>query len=458
MKAKIYRTCGLNQEKLTDLGEFTFEKEPFSEDTAVMRKIDVVHKIINIHPEVEFTVFEGFGGAFTEASATNWMTMSEELKEEVLRAYFSKEEGIGYTLGRVSIGSSDFSVDYYSYVKEDDKTLESVDISREDKAVIPMIQAAKRWADSLKILGSPWSPPKYMKDNKVFQGGYLLPEYYGLWAGYMRKFVDAMKEHGIDIWAITVQNETRHQQLWESCCYTPEQEMELVKNHLGPALLGTDTRIYMYDHNKERVFERAQAYYSDPDVAKYVEGIACHWYTRDHFGEIELCKHVYPDKKVMMSEGCIYHKEKGYGDNQWQLALRSVHDIIGNLNAGISSIFDWNMLLDEENGPFHWREGRNHCDSAIFYNKKEKALYYHPYYYFVGQFSKFIRPGAVRIGHSSYSPLLETTAFKNPDGTIAVVIYNNSSEEVPYILRLNGALLERMAQPYGVETVLLSLE
>jgi len=179
MKARIYRTCGLHEEKLKDLGKFFFEKEPFSEDTAVMRKIDVVHKVINIHPSVKYTSFEGFGGAFTEASAVNWMSMSEELKDEVLRSYFSKEEGIGYTLGRVSIGSSDFSVDDYTYVEEDDMTLESFDISREEESVIPMIKGAKQYAEDLRILASPWSPPKYMKDNKVFQGGYLLPEYYG---------------------------------------------------------------------------------------------------------------------------------------------------------------------------------------------------------------------------------------------------------------------------------------
>ena len=454
MKARIYRTCGKNEERLKNLGEFSFVKEPFSEDTAMMRKIDVVHKVINIHPEVEFDKFEGFGGAFTEATAVNWASMTDELKEEVLRSYFSAEEGIGYTVGRVSIGSSDFSVDDYTYVEEGDETLESFDLSREERAVIPMIQDAKKWAEKLQILASPWSPPKYMKDNKSFQGGHLLPEYYGLWSLYLRKFVDEMKKRGIDIWALTVQNETRHQQLWESCCYTAKQEMELVK-YLGPALEGTDTKIYVYDHNKERLFERCKEYYSDPEVRKYVEGIACHWYTRDHFGEIALCRKVYPDKKVIMSEGCIYHKEQGYGESQWTLSERYAHDIIGNLNEGVSHIIDWNMVLDEENGPFHWREGRNHCDAGIFYNKKNKELYYHPYYFIVGQFSKFIRPGAVRIGHSCYSPLLEATAFKNPDGSLAVVVYNQSDEELPYIFRMNGEILERMAQPHAVETIII---
>ena len=296
-----------------------------------------------------------------------------------------------------------------------------------------------------------------MKDNKQLQGGYLLPEYYGLWAAYMRKFIEQMKERGIDIWGVTVQNETRHHQIWESCCYTPKQEMEFVKNHLGPALADTDTKIFLYDHNKERLFERCQEYYGDPEVERYVDGVACHWYTRDHFDEIALCKKFYPGKRVIMSEGCIYHAEQGFGTQQWQQSERYAHDIIGDLNAGISYFFDWNMLLNEKNGPFHWRQGRRYCDAGIFYDSGRKELYYHPYYYIVGQFSRFIRPDAVRIGHSCYTALLETTAFKNTDGTIAVVVYNHTDEEVPYILRVKGELLERMAQPHSVETVLFSL-
>lgn len=454
MNAKIFRTCKINEEKLSNLGEISFEKEPYSPDTTVMRKIDVVHKVINLHPEIEFDTFEGFGGAFTEATAVNWALMSEDLKQEVIRSYFSND-GIGYTVGRVSIGSNDFSVDPYTYVKEGDETLSTFDISREEKYVIPMIKEAEKTADKLDILASPWSPPKYMKDNKEFQGGHLLPEYYNLWSAYLKKYVDEMKKHGINIWALTVQNETRHQQLWESCCYSAEQEVELVKI-LGPMLEDTNTKIFVYDHNKERLFERCKVYYSNPEVRKYIEGIACHWYTRDHFDEINLCRRIYPEKQVIMSEGCIYHDEKGFGDNQWTLSERYVHDIIGNLNNGVSRIIDWNMLLDEENGPFHWREGRRYCDSAIFYNKQENKLYYHPYYYFIGQFSKFIRPGAVRIAHSSYSPLLETTAFKNSDGTIAVVTYNRSDDEMPYIIRINGEILKRDAQPHGVETVIFT--
>lgn len=181
MKARIYRTCGKLEEKLKDLGEFSFVPEPYSEDTAVQRKIDVVQRVINVHPTAELGTFEGFGGAFTESSAVNWAMMTPEQQEEVLRAFFSVEEGLGYTIGRMSIASSDFSVDDYSYVEEGDQTLETFDISREEKAVIPMIQGAKKWAEDLHILASPWSPPKYMKDNNAFQGGHLLPEYYGLW-------------------------------------------------------------------------------------------------------------------------------------------------------------------------------------------------------------------------------------------------------------------------------------
>ncbi len=458
MKARIYRTCGKLDEKIKDLGEFTFVDEPHSEDTGVHRKIDLVQRIINIHPSAELDTFGGFGAAFTETAASNWKAMTAEQQEEVMRAFFSVEDGLGYTVGRVSIGSCDFSLDDYSYVEEGDETLETFDFSREDIAVVPMIKAAMEYTDNLKILGSPWSPPKYMKSNNAFQGGRLLPEYYSLWAKYLRKFVESMKERGVNIWALTLQNETRHQQLWESCCYTAKEEAAFAKV-AGPILKDTGVKIYTFDHTKERLFERCETYYGDPEARKYIDGIACHWYSRDHFGEVELCRKFFPDKDVIMSEGCIYHKEQGFGDNQWKLSERYAHDMMGNLNAGISHIIDWNLILDEENGPCHWREGRNNCDSAIFYDKKNKSLYYHPYYYIVGQFSKFIRPGAVRIGHSSYSPFLETTAFKNPDGTIAVVIYNSSDEELRYNLRMNREVLEeRVSQPHSIETFILSEE
>lgn len=447
MIAKVYRTCEEKKEKLTQLDTIQFENET----------PDVEWAILNIHPEVEYGVFDGFGTAITESAAVTWKQMTEEQQDEVIRAYYS-EEGLGYQFGRIHIGSCDFSVGEYSYVEEGDMTLESFDISREDESVIPMIHNIQKYTPDLKVLASSWSPPKYMKDSNEIQGGHLKPEFYQLWAEYNRRFIQEMKKRDVTIWGVTTQNEQRAHQLWESCIYTPEQEIDYIKHHLGPALEDLDVEIFTYDHNKERLFERCLKYYADPEAEKYISGIACHWYSGDHFEEIEMCKSKYPDKKVIMSEGCVYHPEVGYGEKQWRLAEKFAHDIIGDLNAGLNCYLDWNCMLNEENGPFHYREGRNMCDASIFYDRNSHALYYHPCYYVIGQFSKYIKPGAVRIGASCYEEFLEYTAFKNTDGSIVLVVYNKTDTEVPYLLRLHVQVIRRDAMPHSIETYVISEE
>ena len=453
MKARIYRTCKEKNERLA-VYNAEFEKEKQYADTLMQKQNDTEQQLINIHPEAEYEVFGGFGAAITESAAVSWNKMSSDKKDELVKAYFSPDSGIGFNTARISIHSCDFSVSPYSYVKDNDMTLETFDISREREALIPFIKAAEKYADKLEILASPWSPPPYMKDNNEWQGGHLKPDCYGLWAEYIKRYILEMKKCGVNIWGVTVQNETRHHQLWESCVFTPEQEALFVKEYLGPLLYGLNTEIFVYDHCKERIFERCLKFYKDAELKKYIAGIACHWYSGDHFGEIRLCKDKFPDKKVLMTEGCTYSKEKGmHKSNEWQQAEKYAHDIIGDLNAGLDRFFDWNITLNEENGPCHWREGRAYCEAGIYCDTVNNELVYSPNYYFIGQFSKFIRPGAVRIGTSSYTSALETVAFKNPNGETAAVVYNVGSFEMQYILRIHGMLLKRTAPPHSVETI-----
>ncbi len=457
MRAEIYRTCESTGDRLKHTETAEFKEEPFSLDTLKQKNNDTEQALINIHPEATFEKFGGFGAAVTESSATAWMKMSEDKRDELAKAYFSEKDGIGYTVSRVSVHSCDFSLDAYSYIKDGDMSLESFDISREEKAVIPFLKTAQKYAEGFKILASPWSPPPFMKDNGDWHGGYLKPECYGAWAKYIRRYAEEMKKRGVGIWGVTVQNETRHHQMWESCVYTPEQEAEYVKNNLGPALEGTGIKIFVYDHCKERIFERCLKYYKDPVLKNYISGIACHWYSGDHFGEIELCKRTFPDKSVIMSEGCTYSGEKGmHKSNEWEQSRKYAHDIMGDLNSGLDMFIDWNITLNEENGPCHWREGRAYCEAGIYCDTVNNELVYSPNYYVIGQFSKFIRPGAERLGISSFSAQLESTAFKNKDGSIAVVVYNNGNSEVCYTLRIHGKLLERRALPKSVETICFS--
>ena len=179
------------------------------------KRADVEQNLVNIHKDVEYQTFGGIGGAFSDTSATVWSAMPEDKKEEFIRAYFDKNEGIGYTVGRLSIGSCDFSTGDYTYVDEGDETLDSFDISREKVTVIPMVRAAKKYSE-LKIFASPWSPPAYMKTSNNRIGGHLKKEYYSLWAKYFKKYIEEFKKENIAVWAVTMQNEPRHHQVWES--------------------------------------------------------------------------------------------------------------------------------------------------------------------------------------------------------------------------------------------------
>ena len=190
----------------------------------------------------------------------------------LIEAYFDRAKGIGYNFGRLSIASCDFSTEDYTYVDEGDETLDTFDISHDKKAVFPMVKAAKRYADLL-LLASPWSPPVYMKTNDTREyGGHLKKEYYPLWAKYFAKYIAACKAEGIDIWGVTVQNEPRHTQMWESCLYSPEEEIDFL-GYLGKALSDTDVKILCYDHCRERVYERAKKIYENEN-GKYCDGIA----------------------------------------------------------------------------------------------------------------------------------------------------------------------------------------
>ena len=336
---------------------------------------DIEANIVNIHDDVEYQTFGGIGGAFTDTSATVWNSMPEKKKEEFIQAYFDRKNGIGYTVGRLTIASCDFSTENYTYVKEGDKTLNSFDISHDKVAVFPMVHAAKKHAD-LTLFASPWSPPAYMKTTNSRIGGHLKKECYSLWAKYFKKYIESCKENGIDIWAVTMQNEPRHHQIWESCLYTPQEEAEFL-GYLGKELEGYDIKILCYDHCRERVFERAKYIY-ESEYGKYCNGIAHHWYSGDHFGELKAHERIYPDKISVASESCCAISGKGIRPEiDLICAEKYAHDIIGCFNNGLHYYCDWNILLDENNGPYHNREGRPcSAEAPVYYvNNENKSIY-----------------------------------------------------------------------------------
>lgn len=415
---------------------------------------DVEGCLVNLHDGIAYQTVGGIGGSFTDASADVWAHMPPERQQELIRAYFDRERGIGYSFGRLSIGSCDFSTEDYTYLEEGDTSLASFDLAHDRKAVFPMVRAAMAQSE-LTLLASPWSPPAFMKTNGSRIGGHLKRECYPLWARTIRRYVDACREEGITIAAVTIQNEPRHHQIWESCLYTPREEADFL-GYLGEALKGTGTKILCYDHCRERVVERAEAILGSEN-GRYCDGIAHHWYSGDHFGELRAFHDLYPDKLSVASEGCCAIPGSGIRPElDLAFAERYAHDLCGCFRNGVNCYCDWNLLLDDGNGPFHNREGRGcSAEAPVYYIRETQTLLYRLSYYYIGHFSKFVRPGARVIASSSYHDDVETVAFRNGDGSLICVLLNRSATARPCTLRLNGWLADVNLKPHAIATAVL---
>ncbi len=439
----IYRTSQESGERLTQLPNIEFQGKGNAES------------VVEIDESKTFQVVEGFGGAFTESMSVTLDKMPPEKREEAIAAYFDREKGIGYNLCRTHINSCDFSLGNYAYAEVDgDVNLDHFDMSRDKKSLFPLIkESIKKRGLPIKLFASPWSPPAWMKTNGMMnEGGQLKPEYRSVWALYFSKYIKEMKKEGIDIWGVTIQNEPDATQRWDSCRYSGEEEMVFVRDFLGPQLkkdgLG-DVKIIIWDHNKELVYERTKAVLSDPIAAKYVWGTGFHWYTGDHFDQLEKTHEAFPQNKLIFTEGC---QEGGVKLGSWALGERYGHDIIGDLNNWTVGFTDWNMVLDEQGGPNHVG---NFCDAPIIADTKTGKLHYQNAYYYIGHFSKFIQEGAIRIGCISRDERVEATAFKNPDASLAIVLMNRTENLIKVGLKVSGRslLLELLA--HSIITVVL---
>lgn len=414
-----------------------------------------------VDPSKTFQRFTGIGGAITDAAAETFAKLSKDKQRELLTAYYDLDKGIGYSLARTNMNSCDFSSDMYTYVKDNDVSLNSFDIAHDKKFKIPMIkQALSAAAGQLNLYISPWSPPAWMKDNNnMLTGGKLLQQYYQPWANYYIKYIHALKQEGIPVWGLSVQNEPMATQRWESCIYTAEDEASFIKRALGPALHKagmSDKKLIIWDHNRDLIYQRASVTLKDPEVAKYVWGIGFHWYetwtgSDMMFDNLKRTAEAFPSKNLIFTEGC---KEKFSMDsiNNWSLGERYGISMINDFNAGTVAWTDWNVLLDENGGPNHVG---NFCFAPVHANTTTNELIYTSAYYYIGHFSKFIRPGAKRIVASANRTHLLTTAFRNPDGTIAVIVMNKGNDALAYHLWMHNNAIEISSPAHSIQTIIL---
>jgi glucosylceramidase len=409
-----------------------------------------------IDPTKSFQSIVGIGGALTDAAAETYFKLPEEKRRELLKDYYDPQEGIGYTLGRTNINSCDFSSESYTYVADGNIGLQTFSIAHDQKYRIPFIKAARDAArGQLKLFASPWSPPAWMKDNHdMLHGGKLLPEFRDSWARYYVAFIKAYEAAGVPIWGLTVQNEPMAIQPWESCFYTPEDERDFVRDFLGPTLakngLG-DKKIIVWDHNRTLMYERARVMFDDPKAASYVWGVGFHWYVNDSFDNVRRVKEAFPAVHLMLTEACadLFDPSKL---GEWHWGEKYGQSLIHDLNNGAEGWTDWNILLDEKGGPNHVG---NYCYAPVHANTQTGELVFMNSYYYIGHFSKFIRPGARRIISSSTIDTLLTTAFRNPDGAIAVVVMNASENDQPYRLRLGSGEVQVDSPAHSIATLVV---
>jgi glucosylceramidase len=409
-----------------------------------------------VDPTATFQTLIGIGGALTDAAAETFYKLPADKQKEILRAYYDPQEGIGYSLGRTHINSCDFSSESYTYVKEGDKELKSFDIAHDLKYRVPFIKAALAVAGKdFSLFISPWSPPAWMKDNNsMLKGGKLKPEDRECWANYFTRFIQAYEQQGIPIWGLTVQNEPMYAAPWDSCHYTAEEERDFVKNHLGPALKKAgqgDKKIIIWDHNRGLMYQRASVVLDDPEAAQYVWGVGFHWYGGKHFENVRWVQDRYPQTHLMFTEGCAERFNAGK-INDWQWGEVYGKSMINDLNNGAVGWTDWNVLLDERGGPNHVG---NFCFAPFHGDTKTGKLTCMNSYYYIGHFSKFIRPGAKRIISSSTSDDLMSTAFLNKDGTIAVIVMNPGDRDVSWSLWLKGKAAKTKSPRHSIMTLVV---
>ena len=458
---------------------------------------------LRLLPDEKYQKYYGFGASFTESSAWNLATIPVDLRKKVLASLFSPTEGAGFTLTRTHINSSDYSNNHYTYVEEGDEDLSTFSINEDMKGfsgdennqvrgveliepgydLIPMIlEASETPGADFRIIASPWSPPSWMKTGETAEmtNGTLLPQYYGLWAQYLSKYVSAYAEQGINIWGITPQNEPlhAHDARWDSNGLTPEQGRDFLRDHLGPQLvkdshlnlddLDDGLRVLIYDHNKSTLNEYVAQTYEDPEASKYAWGTAFHWYANSELeennwyaDELDKLRTSWPDKGIIHSESSIdidaddpigqYWRESTDYAGTFVPFDTYAYDIISDLNHGTQGYIEWCIILSNQGQPNPYD---NFNSAPVLINPSTDEVIYTPLYYLLSHFSKFIRPDAVRIGlEGEKVEGFIYTAAKNPDGSIAVIVYNKNPKVHELSIKLDTNTYTIQIAPRAMQTI-----
>lgn len=440
---------------------------------------------IKLFPIQKFQKITGFGGSFTQASAFLLNKMGHQNRKRIIKAYFG-DDGAKYSLTRTHMNSCDFSLSNYSYAPvEGDITLEHFSIEEDQDNIIPFIkEAIAASKEGFKIIASPWTAPPWMKDNNDWRGGKLLPEYYETWALFFSKYIDAYKAEGIDIWGFTVENEPLgNNNNWESMHFSPAEMTHFVQHHLGPKLEEDgkgEIKILGYDQNREHLKEWVDEMFKTEASSKYFDGTAIHWYasTFEVFPDaLQYAHSKAPNKYLIQTEACVDAEVPKWNDDAWYWSkeatdwgwdwapedqkhlhpkyvpvYRYAKDIIGCLNNWVDGWIDWNMVLDTQGGP-NW--AKNWCVAPVIVDIDNDEVYFTPLYYTLTHFSKYIRPGAVRIGFENTDDSLQMTAVQNPDGSIITILLNQEDTAKHMTIALAEKSVGITISPQAIQTLVI---
>ena len=408
--------------------------------------------VIAINEKKTFQPVDGFGFTLTGGSAMLINRMNDAVKQSLLQELFGKEENsIGISYLRISIGASDLDSSVFSYDDlphgKTDESLSNFSLSKDADNLIPLLQAIIKINPTIKIMGSPWSPPTWMKDNGKSKGGHLLLKYYDDYAHYFLKYILEMKKQGISIDAITLQNEPQHGGNNPSMLMTATEQANFVANHLGPLFQknNIETKIIVWDHNCDHP-EYPIAVLNNSMAKKYIDGSAFHLYNGDISALTEV-KNAHPDKKLYFTEQWTGSKGSFDGDFMWH--VKNV--VIGSMKNWSSVALEWNLANDPKFEP-HTPGGCTECKGALTIDGP--SIERNVAYYIIAQASKFVASGSIRIESTSIKGL-ENVAFLRPDGKLVLIMLNEKGNEVEFAISFRGKSILSSMKPSSAASFVL---
>ncbi|HTW81772.1 MAG TPA: glycoside hydrolase family 30 beta sandwich domain-containing protein [Terracidiphilus sp.] len=406
---------------------------------------------ITVNDMQQFQPIEGFGFAVTGGSAQLLMKMSAARRSELLKLVFSPEgDGIGASYIRLSIGSSDMNDHVYSYddmpAGQTDPTLAKFSLAPDEADVIPVVNEILAIDPQMKILGSPWSAPAWMKTNDDVKDGHLRPEFYSAYAQYLTKYVLGMKAEGIPITAITVENEPLNPKNTPSMAMFADEEGAFIGKYLGPAFeaAGIKTEIQLYDHNPD-VPSYPLSILADPVASKYAIGTAFHLYGGES-STLTAVHEQYPNKNLYLTEQSV---TQWPGSKSLDIAGPVDDVMIGATRNWARNVLLWNLAADPHAGPHTNNGGCPSCYGAITLDGDKST--FNVAYYVAAHFSKFVRPGSVRVGSSELDQL-PTAAFLTPDGKVVLVAANTGNFPMTFRIVYHGQSTTATLAPGSVAT------